>query len=334
MTTKAETRLRRLLVMLPWLMERGEVPLEEVATRFDASVDELEHDLELVAMCGLPPFVDEMVDVFIDDGVVVIGVPRLFTRPLRLTAPEGFTLLTAGRAAMQLPGADPAGPLASGLAKIGDALHDIGIVDDAPGDDTAGLVLELDRPALVDTFVDAVADGDEFEIVYYSPASDTTTTRRVVPRHVFADGGHWYVVADDDRSGERRTFRIDRIDDATRTGGCGPALAAPVDRPAFFDDDVPRATLRLRPPAQWVREHYAVDSVEVLRDGRLEVVLPMSSERWLSRLLLRLGDNAECVSPSGAVAGAAALAVAIRERYDGAAAASADVGAGTKNGSS
>ena len=60
-------------------------------------------------MCGLPPFVDEMIDVFIDEGIVVVGVPRLFTRPLRLTAPEAFALLAAGRAAMELPGADPTG---------------------------------------------------------------------------------------------------------------------------------------------------------------------------------------------------------------------------------
>ena len=58
-------------------------------------------------MCGLPPFVDEMIDVFIDDDTVVVGVPRLFTRPLRLTAPEGFALVAAGRAAMQLPGRRP-----------------------------------------------------------------------------------------------------------------------------------------------------------------------------------------------------------------------------------
>ena len=70
-------------------------------------------------MCGLPPFVDEMIDVFIDDDMVVVGVPRLFTRPLRLTAPEGFALLAAGRAAMQLPGADPEGPLGRGLAQAG-----------------------------------------------------------------------------------------------------------------------------------------------------------------------------------------------------------------------
>ncbi|MEO1057651.1 MAG: WYL domain-containing protein [Actinomycetota bacterium] len=315
MTTKAEARLRRLLVMLPWLMERGAVPLDEVAERFDASVEDIEHDLELVAMCGLPPFVDEMIDVFIDEGTVMIGVPRLFTRPLRLTAPEGFTLLAAGRAALQLPGADDDGPLASGLAKLADALQAIGLVDDPDNDDTAGLALELDRPALVDELAEAVAAAREFEITYYSPASDATTQRRVVPRHLFADGGHWYVLADDDRSGGRRTFRIDRIEHAEATGRRAPASEAPVERPEFFDDDVPRAVLRLKPAAQWVREHYAVDSVKQLSRKRIEVTLPMSSERWLSRLLLRLGAGAQCVRPADGAEQAAALAAQVRARY-------------------
>ena len=93
----AEQRLRRLLVMLPWLMERGEVPVSEVAERFDLSEQDVVGDLELAAMCGLPPFVDELIDVFIDEGMIVVGVPRLFTRPLRLNSVEAFDLLAAAR---------------------------------------------------------------------------------------------------------------------------------------------------------------------------------------------------------------------------------------------
>ena len=46
-------RLRRLLVMLPWLMERGEVSVAEMCRRFELSEQELVKDLELAAMCGL-----------------------------------------------------------------------------------------------------------------------------------------------------------------------------------------------------------------------------------------------------------------------------------------
>ena len=119
----AENRLRRLLVVLPWLMERGAASVAETAQRFDISESDLVRDLELASMCGLPPYVDELIDLFIDDdGTIVVGVPRLFLRPLRLTEEEAFELLAAGRAAMQLPGADPDGALNRGLRKLGTSL--------------------------------------------------------------------------------------------------------------------------------------------------------------------------------------------------------------------
>ena len=176
---------------------------------------DVEKNLELVAMCGLPPFVDEMIDVFVDEGIVYVGVPRLFTRPLRLTSPEAFALLAAGRAAMELPGADRAGPLGRGLVRLEAALDQVGL---ETSDVTAGVVFDLDRPPLSDDLVELTAQGAEATISYYSPDRDELTTRVIVPRHVFVDGGRWYVVADDARSGARRTFRIDRIEQLSPTG--------------------------------------------------------------------------------------------------------------------
>ncbi len=309
----AEDRLRRLLVMLPWLMEVGEVPLADVARRYDLTEAQVQQDLELVAMCGLPPFVDEMVDVFVDEGMVYVGVPRLFTRPLRLTAPEGFTLLAAGRAAMELPGADPAGPLGRGLDKLAAALGERGLEDGA--DDTAGVVIDLARPAMTDELAEAATVGRELSISYYTPSRDEFTDRVVVPRHVFVESGNWYVLADDGRSGERRTFRIDRVESVRPTGvvvGVDDLVVVP-DR-FFVDAEVPRAVLRLAPAARWVVEQYPVDEVAELSDGWIEVRLPVSSERWLAKLLIRLGPDVVVVDP--AARGAAAdLARRVLARY-------------------
>ena len=295
----AEDRLRRLLVMLPWLMETGEVPLADVARRFDMTEAQVQSDLELVAMCGLPPFIDEMIDVFVDDGVVFVGVPRLFTRPLRLTAPEAFSLLTSARAAMQLPGADPDGALGRGLAKLAAVLADAGIAttaDDA--DDTAGVVVDLARPELTDVVAESAAAGAELSITYFSPARAEMSTRAIVPRHVYTDGGNWYVVADDDRSQSRRTFRIDRIESAKATGRTVEVEAtSPPER--FFDDvDVPRATIRFGSEARWVLDQYPIDAVDELDDGWVEARLPVASDRWLAKLLIRLGPDAVLVDPA------------------------------------
>lgn len=318
----AQDRLRRLLVMLPWLMEAGEVPLADVADRFGMTRAQVTSDLELVAMCGLPPYVDEMIDVFVDDGMVFVGVPRLFTRPLALSAPEGFALLAAARLAMELPGADESGPLARGLAKLTAALGHAGI--DTGADGTAGVAVDLDRPTWTDELIDAVAAGSEVAVDYYSPARDEVTQRRMVPRHVFTESGNWYLLADDDRSQERRTFRIDRMEHVAVTGvvhELDPDAAAP---DAFFADaDLPRATLRLLPRAQWIIDRYPTDSVDAVLirkkpapSGAVDVTLPVASDRWFDRLLVRLGPDAEVRSPDGAERGAVELARRILANYD------------------
>jgi proteasome accessory factor C len=148
---------------------------------------------------------------------------------------------------------------------------------------------------------------------------------------VFAESGRWYVVADDGRSQERRTFRIDRIEQAVPTGNRVPTedyVTAPSG--FFIDADVPRAVLRLAPEARWITEEYPVDDVvdldaldvdvaERAPSGWVEVRLPIASERWLHRLLIRLGPNAVLVESDPAADrsahGAAVLAQEILDRY-------------------
>ncbi len=284
-----KVRLRRLLVILPWLAERGSASLAEMSERFQISEKELVADLEQAAMCGLPPFLDELVDLYIDDdGVAHIDVPRFFTRPLRLTAPEGFSLLTAGRTALALPGADPEGPLARALAKLEAVL----------GED--GMVVDLAQPDATADLVAAVDDRAEVEVEYWSASSDQSSRRRLVPRAVFADRGRWYVLADDDRSGEERTFRIDRILSCERTGRIADARDVQVPTgDDWFDDTaaLPTVTLRLPADDRWVVERFPVRSVT--EDGaHLVVELAVASEGWLRELVMRLGPSTTVLEPA------------------------------------
>lgn len=305
----AEDRLRRLLVMLPWLMERGEVPVAEAAQRFDLTEAEIANDLELVAMCGLPPFVDELIDVFIDEGMIFVGVPRLFTRPLRLNSVEAWELLAAGRAAMELPGADPDGPLGRGLAKLATALGD---------EDTSGVRIDLDRPAAASGLAAAAVAGEQIRMVYWTPGRDETAERMIVPRHVFADRGEWYVSADDDRSGEVRTFRIDRIESFERTGRTPGPSGADLPTPGswFTDGSIPRVVVRLAPAARWVVERFPVDDVgDADDDGWITVTLPVASEPWFARTMVRLGPHAEVVEPAAWASSARDAATLVLARY-------------------
>jgi proteasome accessory factor C len=274
--------------MLPWLMERRQASLAEMAERFEISETELVRDLEQAAMCGLPPFLDEVVDLYIDDdGIAHVGVPRFFTKPLRLTAVEGFALLAAGQVAMSLPGADPSGPLGRALAKLEAVL----------GNDS--MVLDLAQPPATADLIDAASRSVRVAISYWSVSSDETTQRVITPRAVFADRGRWYVVADDDRSGEERIFRIDRIDHWTLTDESDPPRLVEVPTgDAWFDDapDLPVVRVRVGPAGHWLVERFPTRSVT--HDGDDVIVeMVVANERWLEQVLLRLGPHAKVLSP-------------------------------------
>jgi len=299
--------------MLPWLMEQGETPLADVARHFDLTPEEITADLELASMCGLPPFVDEMIDVFIDDDVVFVGIPRLFTRPLRLTAPEGFALVAAGRVAMQLPGADPAGALGRGLQKLAAALGEDAVVVDLPR-----------GPGLDETLAEltaAVRRIEQVDIRYWTASRDEVTDRTITPRRIFSDHGDWYVAADDQRSGERRTFRVDRIEALTATGRFDEPEepGGTAEGPDWFaDGGLPQVTLRLQPPARWVVERYPVDDVTSDEHGVTTATFPVASQPWLERMLLRLGPDAVVVAPAARATLAATAAARVLARYEGA----------------
>ena len=287
----ATERLRRLLIILPWLMERGEVSVDEVAERFSVGVDDLIRDLELVSMCGLPPYVDEMIDVFIDEGMIFVGIPRLFTRPLRLSEVEAFELLAAGRAAMQLPGADLDGALARGLGKIAMGL----------GEDDTGLLVVAPTPAIVQELSQVIENRERVEVRYQSSKDVAPTDRLLEPFVVFSSQGNWYTHAHDVGAEGLRTFRVDRIESLTVIGQAENEAPDSMPEPGiwFADAEIERVTLRVAPRGRWIYERYPVDEVSSPdADGWVEVRLAVTSRQWFERLLLRLGDAVEVVDPS------------------------------------
>jgi len=66
--------------------------------------------------------------------------------------------------------------------------------------------------------------------------------------------------------------------------------------------DVVAVTLRLPASAAWVAEAFPVDRVVTEGDGGLVVDLPVASERWLERLLLRAGPQARVLAPDSLAA--------------------------------
>jgi proteasome accessory factor C len=302
----AEHELSRILALVPWIVAQPGRPKREVADRFGISVEQLESDLDLVLMIGVPPYSPaEYIDVDAEGDTVTIRLADYFRRPLRLDPAEGLALLATGRALLAVPGSDPRGPLATALEKLEAALE------------LPDLVVAIDAPEHLDV-VRAAADHDErLEIDYWSAGRDELTTRRIDPTAVFFALGEWYVDAWCHRAGGERLFRVDRIRAVRPTGERFEAAAGAIGpgevyRPRSED---PRVTLSLPASAAWVAESYPAETVEETADGRLRIRLAVSEPAWLARLLLRVGPDATVEEPPELRTVAADTAARIADRY-------------------
>lgn len=288
--TTLGVRLRRMLAMVPWLLAEGGSTVSELADHFGMEENEVVRDLELVMCCGVPPYGggDLITLALEDDGSVLAWPGPFLSRPMQLTSDEAFAVLAAGRALVAVPGSDQGGALAAALAKLEAALGDGG-----------GLEVELEPPARLEDVRAAAERHEALEITYYSSWRDELTERIVEPWFVHAIDGRWYLDALDRASGERRRFRIDRVRSARATG---ERFDRPHDvvppRQAFVPGPEAReVTVVLPSSAQWVVETYDPAEVAELPDGRLRVRLPVAGERWLERLLLRVGPDAVVEEP-------------------------------------
>jgi predicted DNA-binding transcriptional regulator YafY len=302
----AADRLRRVLAMVPWIAARDGPRIAEVCARFGCTEAELLEDLDLLFLCGLHPYTpDALIDVDVDGDRVWIRYADYFSRPLRLTAAEGMALVAAGNAVLATPGADPAGPLARGLAKVGKVL--------GPAAPAVDVTLGDAPPAILDVLRTANREHRQVDIEYYAFGRDEWSRRKVDPYAVFSAAGQWYLSAYCHAVDDERLFRVDRVRDAV-------VLDTFFEPPASMPDftvyeprpEDPRVVLELDDSARWVAEQYPVEDARDLAGGGLRVRLAVSERAWLERLLLRLGPRARVVEGDAGAGQAAACRLLAR----------------------
>lgn len=284
----AEDRIRGLLVMLPWLMQRESVLVADMARQFNMSEKDLIEDIELAAMCGTPPYTPlELTDLYIDEGRIIVGPNKYFERRLELSPAEAFGLSLLAAAAEDIPGFTRRRELKSALKKLRKVLGE-SIVD-----------VDVESPEFLDDVSDAATSGAKLRITYWTPGRNEESTREIVVRSVFTDRGHWYVSADDGLSGERRHFRVDRIRSVAPTGETVSVVPESAAVPEWFADPAGKLVVvaEVAEEAAWIVETYPCTVLEERQDGSFRIEMVANSTHWLGRLLLRAGAGMTVVAP-------------------------------------
>lgn len=301
----ATARLARLLTMVPWLVNRQGIDVEQAADDLGVSTEQLEADLNLLFLCGYGQMPDELIEADWEGGRVFVGNADTIARPLRLGVDEAVTLIVGLRALREVPGLGGRDAVDRALAKLETAAGDVADVASRVRAEVAtGGSSELLARAR-----QAVADHRRVHLRYLVPARDEATERDVDPMRVVGIDGRWYLEGWCHRAEDTRLFRMDRVEELTvlDVDGTPPPQARERDlsegtfRPAPDDLVV---TLRLLPGAMWVADYYPVESSERVpasEGGGLVVRLRTADTAWLRRLLRRLGGQGRLLEPAEVV---------------------------------
>jgi proteasome accessory factor C len=303
----ATDRLSRLLTMVPWLVNRQGIDLQQAADELGITPQQLETDLRLLYLCGYGQMTDELIDAQWEGGRVFVTNADTIARPLRLGRDEALTLMVGLRALAAVPGLGERDAIERAMAKLEEATG-------ASADAAARVEVAIDEGVEAGALADArraVAEHRRVHLRYLVPSRDESTERDVDPMRVVNLDSRWYLEGWCHRAQDTRLFRMDRIEalEVLDVDGTPPpdAQLRDLDAGTFTpraDDQL--VTLHLQPGAAWVSDYYPVESVEADDDGSQTVTLRTADTLWLRRLVWRLGGLGTVVAPRE-------LAQAVRE---------------------
>jgi len=294
--------------MVPWLLNRQGVEIEETAREFGVTPAQVEADLALLFLCGTPGgYHGDLIEAEWESGRVFLANADTIKRPLRLGVDEALALIVGLRALAAVPGIGERDAVVRALAKLEAATGSASagssriqvVIDEGAGKEALALAQQ------------ALAAHRRVHLRYLVPGRDESTERDVDPMRVINFDAQWYLEGWCHRAEDVRLFRVDRVESLTilDEDGTPPAGAEPRDLDSgvftpHAEDQLVRVALG--PGAAWVSEYYPTESVEPMQGGGAVITLRTADTAWLRRLMWRLGSQATVLEP-------VELALAVRD---------------------
>jgi proteasome accessory factor C len=305
MSDTAAAQLRRILTVIPQLADGHSHSVAEIAERVGVDVDTLRRDLwSIVTRFDAPGGFVEGVQLYLEaDSVELIS--SHFHRPMRLTVSE-LCALELGLAVLATQAApDEVSAIERTRARLRQA-----IMQGSPKErNTSTSATDLRHVSIggeglayqLGAIRAALRTHHKLRIAYRRGDATTTTVRVVCPYALVTAHGAYYLIGFCEASEGVRVFRVDRIEEMTRTED-------PYEMPPSFSlDGIARdgrvldthgpatMTVRYSPRiARWIAERERGTTED---DGSFVVQHPLADVAWGVRHVLQYGPDAEVLAP-------------------------------------
>jgi len=285
MVDNAAIRALRTMDLIPYILENPGVSISSLATRFSVTQKQIENDLQLIFMCGLPGYTPyELIDIVFEDGIVSVIDPQVLDKPRRFNKNELIVIALGLQILIEINKSHPTQleklqSLSRKISKLGSSNS---IMFNAVGTQSAYL----------DLIAKAISERKKLSIKYNSLVKDKKTNRIVDPQRTYFLNGNLYLSAFDLEVRSDRVFKVDLIEDCEI-----------VD----FEDNVspqkPEKTFEVildvrKHHRSFIERNSSVISASKELDDGFEVHIQISNLEWLKRSILSNAPGISISSPS------------------------------------
>ena len=327
-TTVSGMRASRLVSVLLLLQARGRMTAWQLADALEVSVRTIYRDIESLSAAGVPLYGNAGPA----GGYELLGGYQ--TRLTGLTPDEAEALFLAG-----IPGAAAelglGAVLATAQLKLQAALprelrNRTALIQQRFYMDAPGWYYNEETPPYLAAIADAVWHQRRIEVRYRRWAAPTDVSRTLDPHGIVLKAGKWYLVALGD--GQLRTYRVSQVLSLTTLDEQFQQMPG-FDLDAYWSGQVAdfrrrlqqgEATIRLSPAGRRrlaeLLGSAVIDAVQATATppdeaGWVTAVVPIESLEHAESEFLRLGAEAEILSPAVLRDRMAATAQALAARY-------------------
>ena len=304
MVDNAANRALRTMDLIPYILENPGVSIIKLAKQFSVTEKQIESDLQLVFMCGLPGYTPyELIDLIFEDGVVSIIDPQVLDKPRRFTKSELVVIALGLQLLGELSISDSA--RLSKIKLLSNKITQLG------GSNSIIFAPSSSKSPFVEVISKAITNKKSLTIQYQSLIKDEVSIRNVFPHNLYFMNGNLYLSAMDLAAKADRVFKVELI----KTCEVGNDVSSEVVNENNLTIEVVLDVQKTY--KNFIERNSSIITAVEEQKNCFRVHLKLSNLEWLKRSILSNSPGIKVISPSLLAQEVAALATSLLASYQG-----------------
>jgi predicted DNA-binding transcriptional regulator YafY len=284
MADNAAQRALRTMDLVPYILENPGISTIDLAAKFSVTQKQIEKDLQLIFLCGLPGYTPyELIDLTFEDGIVSIIEPQVLTKPRNFSSNEMVVIKLGLEILREINVNEP-----NKLDKISTLLQKVHRETDQ---DSVLLAKEISSSPYYSVINTAISQRKQLSIEYQSVSKDQLSTRLIVPYNISMLNGNLYLSAYDMDRQSDRVFKLDLISKCE----IGERTELDLVKSTSIDQIVElMVDVKL---TNFIERNTSIIVDQKLTADGIKITLKVNNLEWISRAVISYAPNITVISP-------------------------------------